>query len=239
MIRVEGLNDHTPVRALHAAIREIAPDLVDAYDPTRADLTVWPRRTDIPDSEESATPDAWYDLWWTHSTVTYLEPWDEEDEALDIRHARISRIRSVPPPPRIPLEQRLEAAPPVTLDGLSEEQIRMWGGPGAVRETLEGRQRTALEYDHSVEAYDWAALAERIVEIARGLTPPRLDAGQRAQVAAARLLEARRRLEAARQAMSAHLTNAREAGHGDIADALEEMLPEIDPGAAVDILGMA
>lgn len=189
MLRVEGLNDHTPAAALRAALHKIAPDLAYAHDPAKADLTVWPRRTDIRYGREAATPSAWYDLWWTHPAPGHLTPWDEEDPQLGIRHVRISRIRSVPPPPRIPAEQRLATAPPVTLDGLNERQIRMLGGPEQALKVLRGRQRIDVEHDHSTDAYDWAALAAQIVEIARGLTPPALDAAQRAQAAAARLLE--------------------------------------------------
>ncbi|MFJ7063109.1 hypothetical protein ACIQVA_36525 [Streptomyces microflavus] len=60
---VEGLNDHTPVRLLRAALSEVATWPAESGR-THADLTLYPVHQD------RASASRWYEVWWTHRTVT-------------------------------------------------------------------------------------------------------------------------------------------------------------------------
>lgn len=212
MISFEGYDGGTPTHAFATALSKADPDLVYLSGDHRADLLVVPRSTQ--GGTHRATSTAWYDLYWVHNTVTLAvaedglgDVWPRPDTE------RISRAGVLPPPPRIPFEDRLAAAPPPTLDGMSADQVAMFGGPQGVLDILSARQRIALREDHSVAAYDWDSLATTAVGIIRGLgDPPKLTPGQRAQVAAARLLRLRDQVYAAETSLEALRANADKAG---------------------------
>lgn len=233
MIIIKGFDGGTPTVRLTAAIETIAPDLLTVHDPHRAHLSIMPRYTDP--GPRQATSDAWYDLRWTHPAVRncadngWCDLCEPGDHHLYIDHVTIGDAGHLPAPPMIPVEERIAAAPPVTLDGISDGQITMCGGPDKTLRLLAARQNAAIRDDRSVDAYDWQALAGRTVSTARSLTPPKLTPGQRAQVAAVRLLDAHRQVEAARQSVRALLANAEQAGD---AETVRAMLDLIDPQPA-------
>lgn len=226
MIRIQGGNDRTPTLLLAQALRAIAPQLVDAYDRNHADLTIVARLT-VPAPVPMATAGAWYDLHWSHPAVV-VRP-EPAGDYPDVENALIGHVDTIPAPRQIPAEQRIAAAPPVTLDGLAPEVAHSYGGVEETLRILRDQRDAAIRDDRRAETYDWPALAAQIIDRARQLTPPPLTAGQRAHVAATRLLEAHREVHAARESMVAHLTNAQRAGDTADADQVRRLLDIIDP----------
>ncbi|MER7002193.1 hypothetical protein ABT297_03980 [Dactylosporangium sp. NPDC000555] len=217
---IQGYDGGAPTRALTAALNRLAPELFAAGDRNRADLTIVPRR----DEDRSAA--GWYDVYYSHPSVEVIEhPLDGTHPATTQALIRIAA--AIPPPPLIPADERIAAAAPVSLDGLSEEHIRLYGGADEVHTMLTQQRDVAIRDDHSVDAYDWDALAVHVVDLVRELKPPKLNPGQRAHVAAARLLEALERVPAERASLAAHLRNAEQAGQ-QLAE-LRGILAAIDP----------
>jgi hypothetical protein len=177
VIRIEGYDDHTPTRRLIAAISEIAPGLTTDYDRRYADVTITSRRTDLAGAQNSATADAWYDLYWTHPALAMCH--DHGQEYVDVVHHRIEHLTTLPPPPRIPAEERIAAAGPVTLDGFSDRAISLYGGAEALRESLQNRREIAIRCDRSVDAYDWTTLARQAVDVATAAPPRKLTPTER------------------------------------------------------------
>jgi hypothetical protein len=177
MIRIEGSDGHTPTRRLIAAIHQVSPQLATRRDPSRADLTIYPRATEPWASGPRATRRTWYDLYWTQQALTdcsdpCAEPGEQPQE---IRPVRIRRVAALPPPPVIPAEQRLAEAPAATITDMSEQHIRLLGGPEAARRLVDDRRTQAVREDRSVDIYDWHALAAIAIDLIAGLTAPHLD----------------------------------------------------------------
>jgi hypothetical protein len=228
MIRIEGVDGYTPTARLMAAITELAPQLTIGGSRKHADITIRPRCTVISGRDDSATRDAWYDLYWSHPAVVPGRDYVTEQAYAEITHEMLGHITTLPPPDRIPLQDRIAAAEPITLDGWSEADIALYDGEAGVREMLTRRRDTHLEHGQSVDAYDWTALAQQLVDIVDGLEPPPLTPGQRAQAGAARLIEAVEQLHAARASVTALLRNAETAGETTTAATVRAALPAID-----------
>lgn len=226
MIRIQGGTDRTPTMLLTQAIHAADPQLVTAYDLNRADLTIVARLT-VP-CLHPATADAWYDLHWSHPAVVARDNGFDGDYPV-MEYALIAHVGTIPPPRQIPAEQRIAAAPPVTLDGVDEAAIRLYDGPDEALRIFRNQRDAAIRQDRRAETYDWAPLAAQIIDRARQLTPPKLTPGQRAHVAAARLLEALQRVPAARHSLTAHLANAEQAGDVDDVTQIRQLLDLIDP----------
>ncbi|MFJ2819127.1 hypothetical protein [Streptomyces sp. NPDC087294] len=76
-------------------------------------------------------------------------------------------------PPVIPVESRLAEIAPVTLDGMSEAEITLWGGREKALEMLRRRRRLAVEGDRTTDIYDWTAWALSAAAVIDGLALPR------------------------------------------------------------------
>lgn len=215
--------------ALAKAIQQIAPELLTAHNPHQADVLITPRWTDEYASEANrATRDAWCDMWWAHPTIVINET--TADPYPDRGWERCTHIGTIGAPPRIPIEQRIAQAPPVTTTHISDAQAAMHGGREKLTTDWTAQRDRDFARDTSVNAYDWPVLARTIVDRIRDLgTPPTLTPGQRTHVAAVRLLDALRAVPAARQSLDAHLSNASQAGEHDAADVVRALLPIIDP----------
>jgi hypothetical protein len=229
MIHIQGYDGGAPTRRLTDAIRRLDPALLDSYDRNRADLTI------VPACQEDTTRERWYDLHWSHPGVEPVEDWSTGEQYPTVTQVLMpGQIGTIGAPPSIPVEERLAAAEPVSLDGVSDAHLAMYGGPDGVREILETRRDIAIRHDRTVDAYDWDALAATVVELVRALDPPKLTAGQRAHVAAARLLDAIRRVPAERASLAEHLRNAEQAGDHGAVQQLRTLLDVIDPAVVVE-----
>lgn len=82
------------------------------------------------------------------------------------------RVGVLPAPGVIPVQERLEAAEPVTLEGVQEEHITLWGGPGKTLEMLQRRRAAAVKSDRTVDICDWRAWGRSAVETIRSLPVP-------------------------------------------------------------------
>ncbi|MEU5138033.1 hypothetical protein [Streptomyces californicus] len=216
---VEGLDDHMPVRPLRAALAQAAGWPAESGR-TRADLTIYPVH------EDWAAASRWYEVWWTHRTVTVASPWDETEAYPEVTTVRIERAAVLPAPPVIPLDQR--PAPPVDITHLTEAELTMLGGEDRARETAERQQRIATANDLTVDIYDWAAYAATVIDQLD--VPPRsLTPGQRAAAALARYLDAQRAEIAARASALSMTANALEAGDLAPLDHLDRTAPLLDP----------
>jgi hypothetical protein len=230
MIILNGYDGCVPTRALAAALQQIAPDLVSAHTPNHADVLIVPRLADgyYATKATKATAEAWYDMYWAHPIVivdsTCFPPSPEPD------WAQTARIGTIGAPPRIPVEQRIALAEPVTTDHISDAAAALYGGREKLAADWTAQRNAAFSRDRSVEAYDWPALALTIADRVRALgTPPVLTPGQRAHVAAVRYLTALRAVPAAYQSVVDLLDNAWQAGGHEEADAVRALLPLIDP----------
>jgi len=226
-LRIPGSDEHMPVRPLHAALSRVA-DWPPFSSRTHADLTLYPVH------EDDARARCWYELWWTHPTVTHdSHPWD--GEWIETDTARIERIALLPAPPVIPLAQRLAQAPPPDTDTshLSDAELTLWGGADKYRDDRERQHRIAIREDRTVNIYDWDAYAASILDQltlpARKLTP-----GQRAAAALARYLTAIRDQDAARASVLAMTANAARAGDTTPLEHLPDILPLLDPTLATE-----
>ncbi|OEV11342.1 hypothetical protein [Streptomyces nanshensis] len=86
-----------------------------------------------------------------------------------------SRAGALPAPAVIPVEERLErleAAEPVTLEGMPEEHITLWGGPEKTLRMLRQDRKIAVKNDRSVDIYDWAAWGRAAAATIRELPVP-------------------------------------------------------------------
>lgn len=225
MLRIAGGADSAPTRLLAEALRAAAPELLTTHDRNHADLTIQPR-TNVP-GPRPMTRDAWYDLVWTHPIVSAHEGPDGPE--LDIEHTEVEPAGHLPAPPRIPADDRIAAAPPVTVDHLSEAAVRAYGGADEIARTWTAQRDAAIRDDTSAAAYDWTAYAAHVAAHVRTLTAPKLNAGQRAHTAATRLLEAHWAVHAARESVRAHLDNALLAGATEDAAAVRDVLALVDP----------
>lgn len=225
MLRIASGADSAPTILLADALRSAAADLFTATDRNVADLTIRPRANVAGPRE--MTRDAWYDLVWTRPALRVVD--DIDGPELIVEHTEIEPAGHLPAPPRIPAEDRIAAAPPVTLDHISDGTVRMYGGADEVRRILISRRDIAIRDDRSADAYDWSAYADQVAAHVRTLTAPKLTAGQRAQVAAVRLLEAHRRVHAERASLAAHLANAERAGDTAAVARIRQALDLIDP----------
>ncbi|MEU7591274.1 hypothetical protein AB0A95_33880 [Micromonospora sp. NPDC049230] len=225
MLRIAPGGESTPTVLLGDALRAVTPELFNAGDRNRASLTIRPRSTAL-GASNPATSEVWYDLLWTHPAVHAVE--GPHGPELSVEHVEIATAGTLPPPPRIPVETRIAAAPPVTVDHLSDDELRVWGGAEKLIRSWTGHRDAALRDDRSADAYDWSTYATQIAAQVRSLTAPRLTAGQRAQVAAVRLIEAHWALQGARASVHALLGNADRAGDAGDAAAVRELLPLID-----------
>lgn len=171
MLQLRGFNDGTPTHSLHAGLYRTDRTILEIGG-DQIDLCIVPRRTDHlrGDHRPQAVPSAWYDLIWT--------PPAARDIPADELHAHGTRVGELPAPPVIPLEKRLAAAPPATLDGLSEAQIRMMGGPEKALDWLEGLRYCAIQSDRTVDIYDWDAYAATTITLIRALPMPTAEAAQ-------------------------------------------------------------
>jgi hypothetical protein len=160
VIHIEGRNGCAPTRRLSAALHTRHPHLT-ATAPGRPHLAlaITPRATDPWLGLPMVRPDAWYDLHWTRKTTT------EKRETLG--HAGV-----LPAPPVLPLEAREAAVPPATLDGLSEQQITLLGGPQKALHMVTSRRAQAIRDDHTTSIYDWDTYADTTADLIASLTPP-------------------------------------------------------------------
>ncbi|MGV0101047.1 hypothetical protein [Streptomyces californicus] len=216
---VEGINDHMPVRPLRAALTEAAAWPAESGR-THADLTIYPVH------EDRATASRWYEVWWTHRTVTAATEWDATEAYPEITAVRIERVAVLPAPPVIPLDRR--PVPPVDISHLTEAEITMLGGEDRARESAERQQRIAITRDRTTGIYDWAAYAATVIDQLD--VPPRsLTPGQRAAAALARYLDAQRAESAARASALGMIANALQAGDLDALEHLGRTVPLLDP----------
>jgi hypothetical protein len=222
MLYIHGYDGGAPTRRLTDALRIAAPHLFTAGDRNRADLTLIPRL------QEDCTADGWYDLHWSHPRMEETTSLVDDGPLLGVTNALISLVWPVGPPPHIPAERRLAAEPPVTLDGIGDDWIRLFGGPDRVREILEARRHVAIRYDRSVDAYDWQSFANDLASAVDALDAPPLTPMQRAHVAAVRLWKAHREVDAARQSAAAHLRNIA----GDDVAQVRGLVDLVDPAVA-------
>ena len=175
MIRIEGRNGCAPTRRLSAALHSRHPHLT-AEVPSRPELTLTltPRATDPWLGLPMARPGAWYDLHWTRrETIT------GEDGLPELRWVPVARAGALPAPPVLPLEIREAAVPPATLNGLTEQQIALLGGPDKALQMVTQRRALAIRHDRSTDIYDWDAYADTVAARIASLAPPTTAAGAR------------------------------------------------------------
>lgn len=171
MLQLRGFNDGTPTHSLHAGLYRTDRTILEIGG-DQIDLCIVPRRTDHlrGDHRPQAVPSAWYDLIWT--TVA------ARDIPADELHAHGTLVGSLPAPPVIPFEKRLAAAPPATIDHLTEGQIQILGGREKALAWAEGHRRAAVEEDRTVDIYDWDAYAATTITLIRALPMPTAEAAQ-------------------------------------------------------------
>jgi hypothetical protein len=221
MLYIHGYDGGAPTRRLTDALRATAPHLFTDAARNRADLTLVPRL------QEECNADGWYDLHWSHPR---MEIDDLGYEAPRVVQALIGHVRPVGPPPLIPVEQRLADAPPIALDGIGDDAIRLCGGPEQVAAIMEARQQIAIQqHDRGDLAYDWATLAGRLVDMVASLAAPPLTPPQRAHVAVVRLWRAHREVDAARQSMAVHLGNC----EGNDYTRMRGLVDAVDPAPVI------
>lgn len=172
MLQIRGYDHGTPTRALYAALKRTAPDVLAAGG-ERMDLALVPHRTDdlLGDPRPQVRPDAWYTLIWTDVAVRDV-PADELH-----RHA-VARVGVLPAPPAIPREQRLATAPPATLDHLTGDEIAFLGGPTRALAAMEQRRQAAVLNDHTIDVYDWDAYAVSAAALIRAAAEPTAEAAR-------------------------------------------------------------
>ncbi|MFB6814347.1 hypothetical protein ACFCV8_07355 [Streptomyces sp. NPDC056347] len=173
MLRMYGFDGGTPTHRAYRAITEMEPEM-QCLGGERLDLTVLPRWTEYR-SPRPAREDAWYDLLWTDPAdqVRAGEFDDGRGRAAEVLcEQAVARAGHLPMPPVIPVETRLAGAGPVTLDGMSEEEITLWGGREKALEMLRRRRRIAVEGDRTTDIYDWDEWARRAISVITDLTVP-------------------------------------------------------------------
>lgn len=192
MFDIDSRDGSTPTRRLRALLTW-QPHITGT---TYADLILYPV-VDIDTSKNR-----WYDVWYTHRTV---------DENGDVTHKKIRKALTLPAPPVIPVEERLAAAPEPTLDGWTEEKIRMVGGREAALEHVRRHQTTQIRHDRTVDIYDWEQAAQRYTQMLDTIEPLKLTAAQRAHVGRARLATAQDEVASAKASLIRLEANARRA----------------------------
>lgn len=78
----------------------------------------------------------------------------------------------LPPPDVIPFEERLAAAGEVTLEGWSDAQMTLLGGPEGTLRMLQRTQWMAVKHDRTVDIYDWEAWGRSAAKTIRALPVP-------------------------------------------------------------------
>lgn len=106
---------------------------------------------------------------------------DEElEEALHVRGRMAGLVQRralgwagvLPMPEVIPVEERLEALPPVTLDGVLASHVALLGGADKALGFLRERQAAAVRGDRTVGIYDWTAWGRAAAQVLRALPVP-------------------------------------------------------------------
>ncbi|WP_103528940.1 hypothetical protein [Streptomyces sp. SM12] len=226
-VAIPGYHDHRPVRPLRDALAAIAtwPDQETRY----ADLEV------APVWDEDARATRWYTLSWAHRTVVAVPGGTDEPTNYAIEHVAIEHIQDLPAPPVRSREDRIaryREKHPINdedLDNWSELQLAFYGGREGTLRTLRWQRDLDAENDRSIDMWDWDRYAEETLLPALDLATRRLTSGQRAAVAAARLLEADRALAAARASLRAHLINAAKDGDTGPLAHIAPYITELDP----------
>ncbi|MGW5817233.1 hypothetical protein [Streptomyces noursei] len=198
-LRVLGFDDHQPARALRKALAKVAHQ-PEFPKPTEADLTIYPLFREYADAR------CWYEVWWTHPGLVFDTDPITDFRTVETAPVRIERVTLLPAPDVIPFEVRLAAAAPATLEGLSEQHVRLLGGMDGAREYAEQQRRIAVKLDRTTDVYDWDAYAAAVVGQLWFRSRP-LTVAQRTAAAMARYWDAQRAASAAADAVRAQFRN--------------------------------
>lgn len=190
MFDIDSRTGSTPTRQLRSLLTW--QPQIDGT--TYADLILYP----VTDAE--TTKHRWYDVYYTHRTVT--------DDG-DIDHQKIRKAVALPAPPVIPVQERLAAAPTPTLQGWTEEKIRVLGGPEKALEFVRRHQEGAIRDDRTPDIYGWEAAAATYTELLDQVVPLKLTAAQRVRVGRARVADAESELASAKASLIRLEANAR------------------------------
>ncbi|MFD7861506.1 hypothetical protein [Streptomyces sp. NPDC059783] len=188
MLRMFGYDGGAPVHRAYGGIAAADRSVLGVGGDV-VDLTVLPRWQDrgaAPRHLGYATAEAWYELLWTRPedrpVLDGRAPAPRSGAAAGFPPGRMAvavalarrghgRAGVLPAPAVIPVEMRLEAAGPVTLEGVPEAYIRLTGGPEGMLAMLRRRQRLAVKGERTVDVFDWAAWGRAASATIRALTP--------------------------------------------------------------------
>lgn len=193
MLQMYGFDGGTPTHRAHGGLTAADPS-VFGVGGDAVDLTVLPRWTEY-GAARAARRHAWYDLIWTtpadrifldHRTYAHSSPaglqypdlvmeeaiWPRGRLAEILLRRALGQAGVLPAPEVIPFEERLEAAGPVTLEGVPEAHITLWGGPEKALKLLQRRRAIAVKNDRTVDVYDWDAWGRTAAEAIRALLVP-------------------------------------------------------------------
>jgi hypothetical protein len=226
-MRIEHLENCAPTNLLHEALRWHEPFLPDGLT-VRVVPRVTPRVPED-DGPRIATPQAWYDVFWSIEGpcgrqkgvlppvglagcgLTFEEEFPEAygETGDHLAWYDIAKIGVIGRPNVRPVEERLAEAPPVSLENLNADQIRMLGGEDAARERFENQRELAVRDARTADIYDWAEMAGRFTAMFDDAvkTPPKLDFTMRAIASAGRVLRARAEVADAEKSLRARCDN--------------------------------
>lgn len=182
---LEGGEEQAPSLDLRKQLPRRHPELFRRNPgPTYATVRVVPRckMQHMGDCGRHVREGAWYDVFYSYEameTASFYECGTLDGENRLPKYRNIGKpIAQLPRPIRKTFEQRWTELPPIVV---TDQDVQFFGSEEEARKDREAMRKTAIEQDHSNDAYDWEATADAYARILEPIRAIKLTKRQRAE----------------------------------------------------------